>query len=49
VTERTSKVVDVSALLGKNVTFDLKTAEAPEERESRLKREEAEAEHKLRT
>ena len=42
------KIVDVSALIDKKVTFDLKTAEAPEELRSRLKREETEAEHKLR-
>jgi hypothetical protein len=51
VAERTkeTKVVELSALLEKNVAFEFRTAEAPQERDSRLKREEAEAEHKLRT
>jgi hypothetical protein len=48
VTERAKppKVVDLGGLLATNVAFDLKSAEAPEERDSRLKREEAEAGHK---
>jgi hypothetical protein len=45
---REPKVVDVAGLIDKRVDFELKTSEAPEERDSRLKREEAEAEHKLR-
>jgi hypothetical protein len=38
VAERTkeTEVVELSALLEKNMTFDLRTAEALEERESRL-------------
>ena len=43
-----SKVVDVAGLIDKGVVFDLRTSEAPEERASRLRREEAEADHKLR-
>ena len=43
-----TQVVELGALLAANVTFDPKT-EAPEKRESRLRREEAEAEHKRRT
>ncbi len=43
-----TKVVDVGGLIDKGVVFDLRTSEAPEERASRLRREEAEAEHKRR-
>jgi hypothetical protein len=43
------KRVDVSLLTDEKVAFDLRTAETPEERQSRLKREETEAAHKLRT
>jgi hypothetical protein len=43
-----SKIVDVAGLIDKGVVFDLRTSEAPEERASRLRREEVEADHKLR-
>ena len=45
---KATEIVNLAGLIDKGVAFDLKSAEAPEERESRLKREEAEAEHKLR-
>jgi hypothetical protein len=51
VTERSkeTKAVDVAALVGKNIAFEVRTAESPYQRASRLRREEAEAEHTLRT
>ena len=50
-TERSkeTKTVDVAALVDKNIAFEVRTAESPDERASRLRREEAEAEHTLRT
>ncbi len=50
-TERSkeTKAVDVAALVDKNIAFEVRTAESPDERASRLRREEAEAEHTLRT
>jgi hypothetical protein len=49
VTERSreTKLVDLGVLVDKSINFDLKTAEPPDERASRLRREEAEAEHTL--
>lgn len=46
-TERSkeTKAVDVAALVNKNIAFEVRTAEPPDERASRLRREEAEAEH----
>jgi hypothetical protein len=51
VTERSkaARPVDVTALVDKNIAFEVKTAESLDERASRLRREEAEAEHTLRT
>lgn len=43
------KLFDFAALTDRSVSFDLKTAESPDERASRLRRGEAEAEHQLRT
>jgi hypothetical protein len=43
------KFLDIILLVDKKVTFDLKTAETTDELQSRLRREEAEAEYKLRT
>ncbi len=50
-TERSkeSKAVDVAALVDKNITFEVRTAESPDERASRLRREEADAAHTVRT
>ncbi len=47
VTERSKemKAVDVAALVDKNISFEVRTAESPDERSSRLRREEAEAQH----
>ena len=42
------KAVDIAGLLDQGIAFELKT-ETPEEGESRLRREEAQAEHDLRT
>ncbi len=42
------KPVNIGGLIDPSVAFELKT-ETPEERESRLRREEAQAEHELRT
>jgi hypothetical protein len=41
-----TKSVDVAALVDKNIAFEVKTAELPDERASRLRREEAEDAHK---
>ena len=45
-TERSkeTKAVDVAGLVDKNIAFEVRTAESPDERASRLRREEAEAE-----
>lgn len=40
-------ITDLPALFGRRLAFEAKTAELPDERRSRLKREEAEAEHAL--
>jgi hypothetical protein len=40
--------VNLAALVDPNIAFDFKTAESPEERASRLRREEAEDAHKRR-
>ena len=45
---REPKHVDVAALVDKSIAFEVRTAESPDERGSRLRREEAEAEHPLR-
>lgn len=42
-------ITDLPILVGRNIAFQAKTAESPVERRSRLKREEAEAEHSLRS
>jgi Ca2+/H+ antiporter len=42
------KAVNVAGLIDQSIAFELKT-ETPEERESRLRREEAQAGHELRT
>ncbi|MGC8641202.1 MAG: hypothetical protein ACP5XB_15150 [Isosphaeraceae bacterium] len=42
------KAVNIAGLIDQSIAFELKT-ETPEERESRLKRKEAQAEHELRT
>ena len=42
------KLADLSSLIGKDIDFDLRWAETKEERESRLRREEAEVAHKRR-
>ena len=44
-----TRPVDVTALVAKTIAFEVRTAESPDERASRLRREEAEAEHTLRT
>lgn len=41
-------ITDLPILLGRHIIFQAETAEPPDERRSRLKREEAEAEHTLR-
>jgi len=42
-------ITDLPALFGRRMTFEARTAESPVERGSRLKREEAEVEHSLRS
>lgn len=42
------RAVNIAGLIDQSIAFELKT-ETPEERESRLRREEAQAEHELRT
>jgi hypothetical protein len=51
VTERSkeTRAVDMAALVDKNIAFEVRTAESSDEHASRLRREEAEAEHTLRT
>jgi len=51
VTERSKepKLADLSGLVDKNINFNLKTAETPDERASRLRRSELESEHNLRS
>jgi hypothetical protein len=44
---REPRIVDLGIQVDKSVTFELRTAEAQDERQSRLRREEAEAEHRL--
>jgi hypothetical protein len=43
---KVTKAVDVAALMDKSIAFEVKTAELPDERASRLRREEAEEAHK---
>ena len=43
-----TKLTDLGVLVDKKVTFNIKTAEAPDELQSRLRREEAEDTHKRR-
>jgi len=42
------KAVDLGGLVGKEINFEVRTAETKDERESRLRREEAEDAHRRR-